>query len=326
MLTLYDASRLEPAAFHTLIALNPNLQQLRLDYCRGVDSTVLPHFATDLTHLTHLELYGAFLARAPAFIQFFNEIGSRLENFLLSHSPRLDFDCCQAMVQNCAESLTELRLSNVGKLDDSWLPLLHRCTSLKRLELSYPGGEASLTNEPIIELLCVIGQGLEYLDLSGHSLLTEDVLLGGVIPSVPYLKTLKMSDTPLLTDAGVYEFFTKYNKQAEIECMEMRHNPLLSTDSLSAFLERTASIVVRELIINGWKETNEEACNLIPTSCPELRKLDIGFVRSVDDYLIKAILDGCSKIEEISCFGCNRVTEACPRKVRMFPAMTGCIR
>ncbi|KAJ1300969.1 hypothetical protein OPQ81_003394 [Rhizoctonia solani] len=313
-LTLYDASRLDPPAFHTLIALNPNLEQLRLDYCRGVDSTVLPHFVTGLANLTHLDLYGAFLARAPAFIEFFNGIGSRLQVFRLAHSPRLDFDCCQALVQNCADSLTDLRLSNVGKLDNSWLPLLHRCTSLKSLELSYPGGDASLTNEPVIELLRVVGPGLEHLDLSGHPQLEDDILIEGVIPHSPNLTSLKLSVVPLLTDAGVAQFFTEYNQKAGFECLEMKSNPLLSTDSLRAFLDRPTSITTRQLVINGWKEAEEEACKLIATSCPELRKLDVGFVRSVDDYLIKEILDGCSKLEEISCFGCNRVTEACPRK------------
>ncbi|KAH7337787.1 hypothetical protein B0J17DRAFT_615681 [Rhizoctonia solani] len=313
-LTLYDVSRLDPPAFHTLIALNPNLEQLRLEYCRGVDSTVLPSFATGLTNLTHLDLYGAFLARAPSFIEFFNEIGSRLETFRLTHSPRLDFDCCQALVQNCADSLTDLRLSNVGKLEDSWLPLLQRCTNLKRLELSYPGGELSLTNEPVIELLGAIGRGLEHLDLSGHPQLEDNVLIEGVIPHAPNLTLLKMSTVPLLTDAGVAQFFTEYNEKAGFEYLEMKNNPLLSTESLRAMLDRSTSITIRELSINGWKETEEEACKLLVTSCPELRKLDIGFVRSVDDYLIKEILSGCPKIEEISCFGCNRVTEACPRK------------
>ncbi|CAE6495253.1 unnamed protein product [Rhizoctonia solani] len=313
-LTLYDASRLDPPAFHTLIALNPNLEQLRLDYCRGVDSTVLSSFATGLTNLTHLDLYGAFLARAPAFIEFFNTIGSRLECFRLTHSPRLDFDCCQALVKNCADSLTDLRLSNVGKLEDSWLPLLHRCANLKRLELSYPGGEASLTSEPISELLGVVGPGLEHLDLSGHPQLEDDVLIEGVIPHAPNLTSLKMSTVPLFTDAGVAQFFTEYNEKAGFECLEMQGNSLLSSDSLCALLDRPMSITIRQLSVNGWKDAEEEACKLIPTSCPELRKLDIGFVRSVDDYLIKEILDGCSKVEEISCFGCNRVTEACPKK------------
>ncbi|CAE6526813.1 unnamed protein product [Rhizoctonia solani] len=313
-LTLYDASRLDPPAFHTLIALNPNLEQLRLDYCRGIDSTVLPSFATGLANLTHIDLYGAFLARAPAFIEFFNAIGSRLETFRLTHSPRLDLDCCQALVQNCADSLTDLRLSNVGKLEDSWLPLLHRCTRLKRLELSYPGGDASLTNEPIIELLSVVGGELEHLDLSGHPLLEEDVLIEGVLPHAPNLTRLGMSNVPLLTDKAVSQFFTEYNEKAGLEYLEMRNNPLLSSDSLRAFLDRPTSIAIRQLSINGWKDAEEEACKLIPSSCPQLRTLDVGFVRSVDDYLIKEILDGCSKIEEISCFGCNRVTQACPRK------------
>ncbi|CAE6512656.1 unnamed protein product [Rhizoctonia solani] len=313
-LTLYDASRLEPPAYHTLIGLNPNLEQLRLDYCRGVDSTVLPSFATGLTNLTHIDLYGAFLARAPAFIEFFNAMGSRLETFRLAHSPRLDFDCCQALVENCADGLTELRLCNVGKLGDSWLPLLHRCTRLKRLDLSYPGGDASLTSEPVIELLSVIGHGLEHLDLSGHPQLEDDVMIEGVLPHAPNLTSLKMSTVPLLTDEAVAKFFTEYNEKAGLECLEMKNNPLLSSDSLRAFLDRPTSIAIRQLSINGWKEAEEEACKLIPSSCPELRKLDVGFVRSVDDYLIRDILDGCSKIEEISCFGCNRVTQACPRK------------
>ncbi|CUA74241.1 DNA repair protein rhp7 [Rhizoctonia solani] len=313
-LTLYDASRLDPPAFHTLIALNPNLEQLRLDYCRGVDSTVLPSFATGLANLTHIDLYGAFLARAPAFIEFFNAIGSRLETFRLTHSPRLDLDCCQALVQNCADSLTDLRLSNVGKLEDSWLPLLHRCTRLKRLELSYPGGDASLTNESVIELLSVIGGELEHLDLSGQPQLEEDVLIEGVLPHAPNLTRLGMSNVPLLTDKAVAQFFTEYNEKAGLEYLEMKNNPLLSSDSLRAFLDRPTSIAIRQLSINGWKDAEEEACKLIPSSCPQLRTLDVGFVRSVDDYLIKEILDGCSKIEEISCFGCNRVTQACPRK------------
>ncbi|KAG8704972.1 hypothetical protein FRC09_003227 [Ceratobasidium sp. 395] len=313
-LTIYDASRLEPSAFHTMVALNPNLRDLCLKFCRGVDSTVLSHFASNLPHLTRLELFGAFLARAPSFIEFFNEIGDRLESFLLSHSPRFDLDCCEAMAKNCSESLTELRLCYVGKLDDSWLPLFHGCKNLKRLELAYPGGEASLTDEPTIELLQAIGVNIEFLNLSGHHSLSDDVLLEGVMPHIAHLRTLKMSNAPLLTDEGVARFFTEYNPQAEFECVKMRQNASLSSYSLRALLERPTSSVMRDLVINGWKDADEESCRLIATACPELRKVDIGFVRAVDDYVVKEILDGCKKVEEVSCFGCNRVTEACPKK------------
>ncbi|QRW13231.1 DNA-dependent ATPase [Ceratobasidium sp. AG-Ba] len=313
-LTLYDASRLEPSAFHTLIGLNPNLRSLILKFCRGVDCTVLPKFASHLPHLTHLEIFGAFLARAPSFVEFFNEIGGRLEHFLLSHSPRFDLDCCQAMVKNCANNLTELRLCYVGKLDDSWLPLLHTCTNLKRLELAFPGGDASLTDEPTIELLRTIGTNLEYLNLGGHHSLTDDVLLEGVMPHIAQLKALKMSNSPSLTDEGVSRFFTEYNTQAEFECIKMRQNSTLGSESLRALLGRPTACIMRELVINGWKDVDEESCRMIPKSCPELRKLDVGFVRVVDDYLMKDLLEGLTKVEEISCFGCNRVTESCPKK------------
>jgi DNA repair protein RAD7 len=68
------------------------------------------------------------------------------------------------------------------------------------------------------------------------------------------------------------------------------------------------------LNINSWRETTAESLENI-ASARELRILDVGWNRALDDFVIKAIMEGCPKLEEIKCFGCNRVTAKCPRKV-----------
>ncbi|KAF8752103.1 RNI-like protein [Rhizoctonia solani] len=168
-LTLYDTSRLDPPAFHTLIALNPNLEQVRLDYCH---------------------LYGAFLARAQP------------------------------------SSNSSLRLALASSASDWHIRPDWTLTVAKRWRRCF------LTSEPVVELLGAIGRGLEHLDLSGHPLLEDEVLINGVISHAPNLTSLAISSAPLLTDAGVAQFFAEYNQKAGLEYLEMKNNPLLSSDSL----------------------------------------------------------------------------------------------
>ena len=46
-----------------------------------------------------------------------------------------------------------------------------------------------------------------------------------------------------------------------------------------------------------------------------LVNVNLGWCRGVDGFVIKSLLDGCERLEEIMCYGCNRVTQNCPRKV-----------
>ena len=89
--------------------------------------------------------------------------------------------------------------------------------------------------------------------------------------------------------------------------------PNVGTQALPALLDSAGS-TLSTLSINAWRETTAEALESI-SSARELRMLDVGWNRAVDNFVIKAIMDGCPKLEEIKCYGCNRVTANCPRKV-----------
>lgn len=96
------------------------------------------------------------------------------------------------------------------------------------------------------------------------------------------------------------------------------------------------------LNLNGWRELGEEVLTTMAVMAPRLRKVDVGWVREMTDFVVKAWVDGvpidmanrkpgedamdvdvvrtggCRMLEEVKVWGCNRITLNCPRKVSSF--------
>ena len=82
---------------------------------------------------------------------------------------------------------------------------------------------------------------------------------------------------------------------------------------------------LEELNINGWKDVDEDALKSIGRLGKELKKLDVGWCRAVDDFLLKMWFEGevvrgvhkggCGNLKEVKVFGCNKISHSCPRKV-----------
>ncbi|KDQ18733.1 hypothetical protein BOTBODRAFT_29109 [Botryobasidium botryosum FD-172 SS1] len=311
-LTLYDATSLQSPALCTLASLNPKLERLRINYCGRMDNVVLEHWTKHLTSLHSLDLLGPFLVRAPAWEAFFNAMKDRLRSFLIVQSPRFDTACLAALATNCATTLTELRLCEVGKMEDTWLPTISTFEHLTFLDLSYPA--TSLTDEPVAELLKALGASLTSLNLSGNEDLTDAFLLEGVRRHTPSLTSLTLANLPALTDLCVAEFFSSYTPHPPLQQIDLSRSPNLSSKSLAALLSHSGSALT-SLSINSWKETSNAGLMAIPEHASQLVKIDFGFCREVDDFVMKAIIDGCPELTEIKCFGCNKVTTNCPRKL-----------
>ncbi|KAI9066899.1 RNI-like protein [Trametes sanguinea] len=310
-LTMYDVTNLTPPALCALASLNPNLTNLRLDFCGHMDDTVANAWATSLPRLKRVELLGPFLVRAPAWQAFFRAHPD-LEGFLITQSPRFDIECMRVLVQSCP-NLRELRLKEVGQLSDEFLeeikPLAGKLTYL---DLSYPGKPEALSEQALIDLLAVVGPSLEHLDLSGHAGVTDGVLFRGVKPHATMLKSLMLANTTDITDAGVAEFFSTWQGKP-LSKVDMSRNHQLADAALEALLQHSGTELT-ELNINGWKDASEDALKAIPKHAPLLRKLDVGFCRAADNFFVKDILEKCPDVQEIKVWGCPRVTEHCPRK------------
>lgn len=309
-LNIYDGTELHSSALITLAQLNPNLTSLRIDYCGRIDDAVLNAWSTSLPSLVRLELLGPFLIRVPAWVHFFQS-HPQLEALLLEQSPRFDLECISTL-SACCPNLMELRLKEFGKLDDTFLRYISSFKRLEELDLSSPS--TSCSEDELIALLEKLGGRLTHLDLSGHGELGDDFLKHGVQEYAPNLVSLRLDKLHALTDEGVAMFFRTWLPSA-LSNLSMTRAPNVGEQALPALLDSAGS-TLSTLNINAWRETTAEGLSKIGEA-RELRTLDIGWNRAVDNFVIKAILDGCPKLEEIKCWGCNRVTAECPRKVSL---------
>jgi DNA repair protein RAD7 len=326
--------------------LNPQLQRLHLHCCGQLDSSVLQYWAqlTTFQSLTRLELFAPYLVRDEAWQTFLTSKGAQLTGFLITNSPRFDEPCMLTLVEHCTK-LEDLKLSELGKLKDSWLTHLHQLTLLRSLALSRP--TESLTDEPVVELLGTIGARLEHLDLSGNDELTDVMLRDGIGMNCKSLQSLALSGITQLTDEGAATFFKQWKRDEgsyqnveemkdgmdvdlpvtnrPLSNIDLSQNPELGTDALLALLLHSGPQLVK-LSINGWKSTGENALNVFAKHAPKLEELDVGWCHEVDDFVVAKLLGmgqgdedrrsaGCVNLKVLKVHGCNRVTSACPTKV-----------
>ena len=335
-----------PDAYQVMANLNPQLERLHLHCCGQIDSSVLQYWAkpTTFRSLVRLELFAPYLVRVEAWQTFLISKGPQLTGFLITNSPRFDEACMLTLAQKCTK-LEELKLSELGKLKDSWLEYIHGLTLLRSLSLSRPA--ESLTDGPVVELLSIVGARLEHLDLSGNDELTDVLLRDGIGKNCTSLQSLALSGVTQLTDEGAAAFFKQW-KQDEgtvymmentedwmdvdrpvtnrpLSSIDLSQNPELGTDALLALLLHSGPDLLK-LSINGWRSTEEESLGAIAKYAPKLEELDVGWCREVDDFVVGKLLGmsqkdedrrsaGCVNLKVLRLHGCNRVTDACPTRV-----------
>ncbi|RDB19248.1 DNA repair protein rhp7 [Hypsizygus marmoreus] len=322
-LTLYDATNLPSPALTTLAHLNPNLTTLRLDFCGHLDDPAMNILSTGLPALTSLELLGPFLVRTAAWKDFFTSHPA-LTAFRITQSPRFDIECMRVLVDSCGQGLEALRLREVGKLDDAFCAEVARIAGMqgedkKLVEIDLADPSLSCSEDAIIEMLEATGASLRMLNLSKHDLLSDVFLEQGLGAYTRVLEHLTLSHLPLLTDAGVGAFFGSWANQP-LTSLDLARNAELGNEALLGILGHSGKRL-EVLNINGWKDVDEKALRWVGKMAPELRRVDVGWCREVDDFLLRDWMvgdgkgiPGCAKLREIKVWGCNKVTAKCPKK------------
>ncbi|KAF7315854.1 RNI-like protein [Mycena indigotica] len=328
-LAFYDATNLSPDAFVALGNLNPNLTRLRLDFCGPLNDEAILSWNRTMPSLVSLELFGPFLVREAAWISFF-QAHTNMVSFLITQSPRFSLACLQALIDASGSTISQLRLREVGLLSAAFAERIAGLSKLTYLDVGEPS--ESLSDDNVVQLLEGIGSGLTHLDLSGHIELTDEVLSRGLIPNTPHLTSLAMANVPLLSDIGTADFFNSSNQNGDetsgLILLDLSRNHLLKGAALTALIQHSKK-TIQELNINGWKDvdvsaeemvvgkrsTKSEDVEMLPTEpalpllahLEKVKKLDLGWCRGVDDFVVKSILEGCEALEELKVWGCNRV-------------------
>ena len=228
----------------------------------------------------------------------------------------------KSLVTNCPD-IIDLRLKEIGHMNDTFVDQIKLLKGgLRYLDLSDP--TESCTDSAMIALMRSIGKSITHLNVSKHILLGDEFLSKGLQPHANALQSLNLSRLPELTDEGVSKFFGAW-KNPPLLSFNMSRNEVLGSLSLESLLKHSGK-QLEELNINGWKDVSEDALKLIGRLAKGLKKLDVGWCRAVDDFLLKLWFEGelvlgvkkggCQSLQELKVWGCNKISHSCPRKVR----------
>ncbi|RUS22885.1 hypothetical protein BC937DRAFT_95449 [Endogone sp. FLAS-F59071] len=317
-MSFYDCTGLDTIGFFNIAQFCPNLHTLKLNFCGRLSDAVTDKYASHLHHLRSLTLSGPFLVTAPAWGRLFTALGARLEYLTLEHSPRLDLPTLDILVTSCP-NLRELRLMRVAKLDDEWLPHIARLTKLETLDISHPGG--SITSGPLISLLEARGSGLRELGLHGCAGLTDEALTEGVLPTCVRLQTLCIAECETLSSSAAAKLFTEWRTNGlnpGLVCVDIARCTLFKDEVLEALAKHSAR-TLRELSVNSLEELTAKGFEALAGEkgaepCVELREVDAGFCRAVDDEVVGKLMKGCAMLSVLRVWGNHKVTECAYRR------------
>ena len=253
----------------------------------------------NLLRIRSIELVAPFLVRKEGWSDFFKAAGKQLECVLITQSPRVDTETIQTLVESCP-NLIEVRLAEIGQLNDEGLQQIGKLQKLRHLDLSSPG--SSLTDDAIVQLLKSVGKNLDSLNLSDNSNLT-DAILPAIVEHCATLKELRLRNVVQLTDDGVASFFDSLATRGKsgFEVIDLEKGYALKGKALQSLISHSGGSV-EKLSLLGWREVETTALTAL-SKCTVLQDLDVGWCRGVTDFCIKDVLDSCNEIQVIRVWG-----------------------
>ncbi|BGP26547.1 DNA dependent ATPase [Rhodotorula toruloides] len=329
-LRLYDCTNVKDTALASIATFCPHLERLTLNLCGRLDDDVIDAWMKGFKELRHVTLYAPYLVTIKKWIEFLSTCGTdrpEFETFQLRMSSRFNDDCLDALVSH-SPNLTHLQLAELGRFTSSSLDKLHSLKDLVSLDIARvgtPQGQ-TLQDDAVIALLANVGGNLARLVLDGNEKLTDKTLVEGIRLHCPALRELSLSNLTDVETSGVEALFTPPSPDpdsnapttpfsaAGLTLLNLHRVSSLSPSALELVLTHSGR-TLKHLNLHSCDDlTSDVLIDKLATSCPELEVVDLSFVRSVDNFVVKALLEGCPKLRVLFLHGNNRVTSDVPRK------------
>ncbi|EIW79061.1 RNI-like protein [Coniophora puteana RWD-64-598 SS2] len=90
-----------------------------------------------------------------------------------------------------------------------------------------------------------------------------------------------------------------------LHTVSFNRNHLLSSASVDALISHSAR-TLEDVNLNGLKSASATSLARLKEA-KELRRLDVGWCREMDDFVLKEVVDSCTKLKEVRVWGCSRV-------------------
>ncbi|KAL8278410.1 hypothetical protein RQP46_009100 [Phenoliferia psychrophenolica] len=317
-LSLYDCTNIPDEDLASIASFCPHLERLTLNMCGRLDDSVLVKWAAGFKELKYLSLYAPYLVTAKGWSDYFSSFTDEhsLMGFGVRQSARMNDDAISLLVQHCP-GLLNLQLSEIGKMTDLSLGILHSLTNLTSLDISrsgFPEGTA-LTDEGVVALLAAVGENLVELILDQNYELGDDVLVSGIKPHCKHLRSLSLAHLAHITPEGFSTLFDLWPLNSGLTHLSVHRCTSLSSSSLRSLLAHSAHSLQR-LDLHSVDEIEQVDLFQLAKEATGIVELDVSFVRAVDNFVVKAMQDGMPVLATLFCHGNNRVTQDCPQKVR----------
>ena len=294
-LRLYDCSRINSDKIEQIAYITPNLTTLQLSFCGRLLDTTLAAIVSRLHSLKHLILTGPFLITTQAWKSALQTIGVGLCTFEISDTARWDEACCQTLVTQCP-NLETVGMKRINGLCNETIQHLARLKNLKVLDLTEPFGV--VTDEYIVPIIRSAGKNLEKLVLDGCTELGDETFQA-IIQYCPNLQSLSLALLDRITDEAVVKGFKSWKKNHGLVNLNLTRCVGIKDAGVQAILAHSgASLEV--LSLNSLDELTQETFDLFIDEerdvGNDLVKLDVGFVRCVNDELVAKLSRACKDL------------------------------
>jgi DNA repair protein RAD7 len=316
-LAFYDCSQLDSDSLASIPRFCPDLEEINLQLCGMLDNDVVEKWATQLTKLRKVELYGPYLVYVAAWHKFFEIMAGRLTSFKIRESPRFDKGCCEKLVQ-CCPNLQELGLAQIGPLNGECLDILATyAEQLTYVDISDPGVSApgvppkSLEDDAVVNFLKSTGKNLTHLNLSRNADLTSRVLLDGILASCTSLQALSLIlfQSQEIQSLHFVQLFRGLKERGAAHLRQLDLERCLAVDDevIQALVDFSGSSLVK-LNINSCDKITELGLRTIAEGCPLIEFIDVGFCRQVTDAIVIDFINNMRHLLEVWLFSCNKIT------------------
>ncbi|KAI9005722.1 hypothetical protein DFJ74DRAFT_399134 [Hyaloraphidium curvatum] len=323
---LFDCTKVTEKGLRMIPAYAQNLGTLELGYCGHLIDSVLDLMTEKCRNLRYVSIRGAYLVSDAAWGRMLVAKRKQLKRFAIEDSPRIGQEAIDCLVYGAPVDeegdppstptevpLAELKLNRCQLLDSKALQRLAelRAKGLTTLGLSN-AGPADIKPEDFSAVVTRLGANIAELDISFNAA-AEDPVLESIGTACKRLRVLNLTQLTNVTAEGLKVLFGRLT--APLSTLRMSRLPpeAVSMDVLEIIMRNSASSLT-ELSLNGADSLIRP---LFSTPMPKLRSLDVSWVRCVDDFVLKSLVEEglAPAIQEVKVFGCNKITEIGARRL-----------
>ncbi|KAJ3006338.1 hypothetical protein HKX48_000171 [Thoreauomyces humboldtii] len=301
---LFECTYLDDAGLAHVARNCPAARLLHLGNCGRIRDETLKLIGDECPNLESLTLDGPFLPSDAGFADMFKGLGDKLKHLTLRHAAKLNHGAVRTLVDTCP-NLVELRLDGCLKLDDEGVRLLAGLKDLQVVEIGFMG--QTISEESLIYLIENIGGGLRALLLNGHENLNDKVLTT-ISTHCTRLQEISLAQCTTITSEGMLSFIRSLRCVNGLSSLNLSRNVHLADDVVVALVNQHGNQLTN-LDLNGLDDLTEYALRALSAGVPNMRNLDVSWVRNVDDFMLDELVQKSRHLVKVKVYGCNKLSD-----------------